>query len=62
MLELTSRGTARDNRAHRKTIEGIVEDRCEELYLNFAAHHAAKSAKGRGIWAWLERTFGRRGV
>ncbi len=51
MLELVSRGTARNNRAHRRKIEGIVEDRCEELFANFVAHHTAKIVKSRGIWS-----------
>lgn len=51
MLELMSRGLAKDNRSHAKAIEEIVERRSIELYDNFKTSHIAKIKSNRGIWA-----------
>lgn len=51
MLELVSRGLAKDNRRHAKAVEEIVERRSVELYREFKASHIAKIKSNRGIWA-----------
>lgn len=51
VLELVSRGLAKDNRRHAKAIEEIVERESVALYTNFKAAHIAKIKSNRGIWA-----------
>ncbi len=51
VLELRSRGLSRDNRAHKREIEEIVEQRTTAMYEEFKASHIAQLAGKRGIWA-----------
>lgn len=51
VLELRSRGLSRDNRAHKREIEEIVEQRTTAMYEEFKASHIAQLAGRRGIWA-----------